>query len=70
MRKLIESATEQQYHVMIAGIDVTNAASISLHRRLKFEHAGTMKEVGFKFGRWLDLTFYQLILRTPFLPVD
>lgn len=70
MRALIERAEEQQYHVMVAGIDVTNAPSIRLHQKLGFEHAGTLREVGFKFGRWLDLAFYQLTLRTPEAPAD
>ena len=69
MRRLIEVATEQQYHVMVAGIDVTNAGSIALHQKLGFVHAGTIKQVGYKFGRWLDLAFFQLTLPTPRDPV-
>jgi len=70
MRRLIEAAVAQRYHVMVAGIDVTNAPSIALHEKLGFEHSGTIRQVGFKFGRWLDLAFYQLILATPDDPVD
>jgi L-amino acid N-acyltransferase YncA len=70
MRQLIEAATAQQYHVMVGGIDVTNAASIALHERLGFTHAGTIMHAGFKFGRWLDLSFYQLLLPTPERPID
>ena len=70
MKRLIESATENDVHAMIAGIDVKNAASIALHERLGFQHAGTLREVGFKFARWLDLAFYQLILPTPESPTD
>lgn len=70
MRKLIDAARTQQYHVMIGGIDATNQASISLHEKLGFFHAGTIKQAGFKFGRWLDLAFYQLVLETPAKPVD
>lgn len=70
MRELIAVAESQDYHVMIGGIDVTNAASIALHEKLGFTHAGTIREAGFKFGRWLDLAFYQKILRTPAMPVD
>ncbi|HIJ79059.1 MAG: GNAT family N-acetyltransferase [Desulfobulbaceae bacterium] len=70
MQRLIELAIEQEYHVMVGGIDVANAASIALHEKLGFEHAGTIKQVAFKFGRWLDLAFYQLILLTPAQPVD
>ncbi|MDG5738514.1 GNAT family N-acetyltransferase, partial [Acinetobacter baumannii] len=35
-----------------------------------FTHAGTFKQVGFKFRQWLDAAFYQLILNTQFEPVD
>ena len=49
-------------HVMIAGIDADNAVSIGLHRTLGFSEVGHFHEVGFKFGRWLDLTFMQCIL--------
>lgn len=70
MRQLIEQAVTQQYHVMIGGIDETNSASVALHQKLGFSHAGTIRQAGFKFGRWLDLAFYQLILQTPHAPVD
>ncbi|MFL9710828.1 N-acetyltransferase family protein [Methylobacillus sp. Pita1] len=70
MERLIAKALEQQYHVMIGGIDESNGASVMLHRRLGFSHAGTIKQAGFKFGRWLDLAFYQLVLQTPHAPVD
>ena len=55
---------------MIGGIDADNKASIELHKRLGFVHAGTITQAGFKFGRWLDLVFYQLTLETPLNPVD
>ena len=46
------------------------AASLALHRALGFEHAGTIRAAGFKFGRWLDLEFWQLCLATPTQPLD
>ena len=49
-------------HVMIAGIDTDNVASIRLHERMGFSRVGHLREVGFKFGRWLDLEFLQCIL--------
>jgi len=70
MARLIQSATEQQKHVLIGGIDAHNAASVAFHQKLGFVHAGTIKQAGFKFGRWLDLAFYQLILSTPAEPRD
>jgi phosphinothricin acetyltransferase len=70
MKKLIAAAKKQQYHVLIGAIDITNTGSIGLHEILGFTHAGTIKHAGFKFGRWLDLGFYQLLLETPDQPID
>ena len=70
MHKLIEAARTQQLHVMVGVIDAVNAASIALHEKLGFVHAGTVRQAGFKFGQWLDVAFYQLILDTPAHPVD
>lgn len=49
-------------HVMVGGIDASNAASLQLHRRLGFEQVAHFREVGHKFGRWLDLVFVQRFL--------
>jgi L-amino acid N-acyltransferase YncA len=62
MRALIASAIRQGLHTMIAGIDASNAESIAFHRRFGFAEVGLLKEVGFKFDRWLDLQFMQLTL--------
>ncbi len=70
MQRLILAAVEQQMHVMVGGIDVTNTGSIALHEKLGFVHAGTIRHAAFKFNRWLDLGFYQLLLETPLEPVD
>ena len=66
----IEAAQRQDFHVLVGGIDASNAVSIRLHERLGFTACGIVKQAGFKFGRWLDLAFYQLILKTPAAPVD
>jgi len=70
LEELIGAAKRQDYHLLIGGIDATNVASIALHEGLGFTHSGTIRQAGFKFGRWLDLSFYQLILSTPLQPVD
>lgn len=70
MQRLIEEARSQQYHVIVGAIDATNSASIALHEKLGFLHAGTIKHAGFKFNRWLDLAFYQLVIDTPAEPID
>src|ERR1041384_5977523 len=68
MGRLIESAREQEKHVLVGGIDADNVGSVKFHEALGFEPAGVIKQAGFKFGRWLDLAFYQLILPTPIAP--
>jgi len=70
IQALIEKAREAKYHALIGAIDSANAASCHLHERLGFERVGTLPQVGFKFGRWLDLALYQLTLETPEDPVD
>ena len=70
MEAIIAEAKQAELHMLIAGIDATNVASIALHRSLGFRCCGTVREAGFKFGRWLDLEFWQLILPTPEQPVD
>lgn len=70
MQALIAAARDNGKHVMIGGIDAANAGSIALHEQLGFRHVGTLPQTGFKFGRWLDLAFYQLTLDTPVEPVD
>lgn len=67
---IVQAAERQGYHVLVGGIDASNTASIRLHEKLGFTHCGTVKQSGFKFGRWLDLAFYQRILATPATPVD
>lgn len=70
MERLIEAARAQDLHVMVGGIDATNAVSIAMHEKLGFVLAGTIRESGFKFGTWLDLAFYTLTLQTPLNPTD
>lgn len=59
---LIEEARRRGKHVMVAGIEAQNSASLHLHETLGFITTGQMPQVGTKFGRWLDLTFMQLQL--------
>lgn len=62
MQALIERAKAAGLHVMVAGIEAENAPSCRLHTQLGFVQAGTMRQVGTKFGRWLDLSFMTLNL--------
>jgi L-amino acid N-acyltransferase YncA len=70
LESIIEAAEKQEFHVLVGGIDASNSVSIRLHEKLGFEPCGIVRQAGYKFGRWLDLAFYQLILRTPAEPAD
>lgn len=59
---LIERAQKAKLNTMVAGIDASNAVSIKLHKRFGFVEIGHFKQVGWKFDRWLDLTFMQRML--------
>jgi L-amino acid N-acyltransferase len=67
---IIAAAIKQDYHVLVGGIDSANTVSIKLHEKLGFTYSGTVKHAGYKFGKWLDVSFYQLILPTPKKPVE
>ena len=62
LRTLITAASDSGAHVMMASIESSNARSVALHQGLGFEVVGTAREVGTKFGRWLDLTMMRLPL--------
>ncbi|RYY76100.1 MAG: N-acetyltransferase family protein [Gammaproteobacteria bacterium] len=70
MQELIQRAKTQGFHTIIGAIDADNKSSIAFHENLGFEYAGTLKQAGYKFGRWLDFVFYQLILETPLHPTE
>lgn len=59
---LIGAAEAGGMHTLVARIEAGNRASIELHERLGFIIAGRTREVGFKFGRWLDLVEMQRLL--------
>jgi L-amino acid N-acyltransferase YncA len=59
---LIENARAHGKHVMIAGVDSENIASLSFLTRHGFEQVAQLQEVGYKFGRYLNLIFLQYFL--------
>ena len=63
LQQLISYAKQNNIHCMIAGIDAENFTSIELHKKLGFEQVGLIKESAYKFDRWLDLVFMQLLLK-------
>jgi len=70
LEAIVAKAGENGMHTVVGAIDLDNTASMELHKRLGFEHCGTIRQAGFKFGRWLDLAFLQKTLATPLQPVD
>jgi phosphinothricin acetyltransferase len=60
MPPIIASARELKLHAIVAGIEATNTTSIALHNKFGFVEVAHFKEVGFKFGRWMDLKFLEL----------
>ena len=62
MPPIITAAKQLGMHTILAGIDASNEASIKLHQQFGFEEVAHFKQVGWKFDRWLDLKFLQLII--------
>lgn len=60
--ELITLAKAQKLHVMVGCIDAENTGSIEFHEKFGFKKAGVLRESGYKFDKWLDLQFVQLIL--------
>jgi phosphinothricin acetyltransferase len=61
-RALLERLRGGGYHLAIGGIALPNAASVALHEKLGFEKVAHFSEVGFKFGNWTDVGYWQLNL--------
>lgn len=70
VRSILESARKQDLHVVMAGITADNAVSLRLHEKLGFVEVAHVREVGYKFGRWLDLKLLQIVLEGPRRPTD
>ncbi len=62
MDTVIQLGREAGYHVIISCITTDNKVSIQMHEKMGFKLCGEMKEVGYKFGRYLDCLFYQFFL--------
>ncbi|TFB22855.1 N-acetyltransferase family protein [Filobacillus milosensis] len=70
LEEIIEYAKNAKYKTMIGVIDAANEGSIKLHEKLGFDHAGTIKNSGYKFNQWLDIAIYQLELPGPAEPTE
>ena len=62
MPPLLAAARARGFHAILAGIDAENEASIRLHASFGFDKVAYLKQVGFKFGRWLDVVYMELLL--------
>ena len=60
--ELLAALAGAEYHAAFAGIALPNPASEALHRAAGFELVGIYREVGFKFGRWHDVAWWQRLL--------
>ena len=70
VNEIVSEARRNQMHNVIAGIVSDNLPSLDLHRSLGFVDVGCVHQVGYKFGRWLDLKFLELLLDTPANPEE
>jgi len=61
-KKLIEELSKRNFHTVLGGIALPNVTSIRLHEKLGFQKAGQLNEVGCKFGNWIDVGYWELII--------
>ncbi|MCX6290554.1 MAG: GNAT family N-acetyltransferase [Bacteroidetes bacterium] len=61
LEKVLEEGRKEKNHTVISRITEGNEASICIHEKAGFRHVGVMKEVGYKFGKFLDVTIMQLV---------
>ena len=62
LERLLLEAKKAGHHAVVARVDAGNEASITLHSMTGFEEAGRLREVGYKFGQWLDVVIMQVLL--------
>ncbi|MHB8076362.1 N-acetyltransferase family protein [Desulfosporosinus fructosivorans] len=70
LKEIINLAGERNFATLVAGIDSSNNSSLKMHQKFGFEYSGTIQRAGYKFGKWLDLVFYQKNLLGPENPID
>jgi L-amino acid N-acyltransferase len=59
LRELLERGRAHGHHTILAGISAEQLPSVRLHESFGFVEVGRVREVGYKFGRWLDVVFMQ-----------
>jgi len=60
---LIASAKEAGIHAVIGGVALPNPGSVALHERFGFKKSAQFSEVGWKFGQWIDVGYWELLLK-------
>jgi L-amino acid N-acyltransferase len=63
--ELLDRAREAGHHAVLGGVCTEQAASMRLHEALGFTKVAHFREVGFKFGRWLDVAYFEKLLEPP-----
>lgn len=61
-RLLLKQLKDLELHIAIGGVALPNVASVALHEKLGFRKVAHFSEVGFKFGKWIDVAYWQLSL--------
>ena len=61
-QRLLDDLKDRQYHIVIGGVALPNPASVALHEKFGFKKVAHYEEVGFKFGQWIDVAYWQLTL--------
>jgi L-amino acid N-acyltransferase YncA len=59
---LLDCLRERPVHTALGGIALPNAASVALHEKCGFRKVAHLDQVGFKFGRWIDVGYWQIVL--------
>jgi phosphinothricin acetyltransferase len=62
LNDLIARAREIGHHAIVALIDGEQGGSIAMHARAGFKDVGRLREVGFKFGKWLDVVYMEMVI--------
>lgn len=65
LKPLIGAAEARGFHAILAAIDAENLSSIRLHAKHGFEKVGQFRQVGYKFGRWLDVVYMERLIGMP-----
>ena len=62
MERLLDEVRKTDIHALVSGITLPNERSVALHEKFGFKHIARFEEIGSKFGRWLDVGYWELVL--------